>query len=395
MTGLALPAPDRHAATVLAPLVRLLLNVRVVVLLLVSLAAAPSTLDALGVVVLMAGTSVLPLLLWTRIGDWVLRHPSAMALDLAVSVIVLGTAGVDTPFTLYVVTTAVLAGILYARAGGVVLAILLLAGYGMAATVYLPGAPVAATLVVPALLPGGALLGAELRRLLIDRDVALRAARSGLVRAVTAEERARLAREMHDSVAKTLHGIVLSAVSLDALTRSDPERARHEAVRIRHAAEIAASETRALLSDLRADDPRRSLHEVVREELALVGETEGLETALHVVGDGELAPRARHELLQILREALCNVSRHARAQRVEVELELGCSGIRLHVRDDGEGFELPADLTVFGREGHHGLVGLRERAQLLGGELTLRSAPGQGTHLELRCPGHDVEEVPA
>ena len=76
--------------------------------------------------------------------------------------------------------------------------------------------------VLPLLMPAGGLLGAELRRLLLEREAALRDARRSLVRAATAEERSRLSRELHDSVAKTLHGIALSAAGLPTLAEGDP-----------------------------------------------------------------------------------------------------------------------------------------------------------------------------
>ena len=82
--------------------------------------------------------------------------------------------------------------------------------------------------------------------------------------------------------------------------------------------------------------------------------------------------------MRIAQEALTNVRRHARAQEVEITLRVTAGRVRLAIRDDGEGFDAEAI-----EAGHHGLVGMRERARLIGGRLRVESGPGQGTLISL------------
>jgi signal transduction histidine kinase len=98
----------------------------------------------------------------------------------------------------------------------------------------------------------------------------------------------------------------------------------------------------------------------------------------------EVSPATAHELLQILAEALRNVERHARATRVRVELRQDDGRVVLSVADDGEGFADAATDPVDGL--HFGLVGMRERAELLGGELATMSGPDEGTTVTAAVP---------
>jgi signal transduction histidine kinase len=98
----------------------------------------------------------------------------------------------------------------------------------------------------------------------------------------------------------------------------------------------------------------------------------------------EVSPATAHELLQILAEALRNVERHARATRVRVELRHEDGHVVLSVADDGEGFADTGGDPVDGL--HFGLVGMRERAELLGGELATTSLPGEWTTVTAEVP---------
>jgi signal transduction histidine kinase len=98
-----------------------------------------------------------------------------------------------------------------------------------------------------------------------------------------------------------------------------------------------------------------------------------------------LHPILRDDVFRIGGEALRNAFRHAGAKRIEVELRYDAEGLRLRVRDDGKGIA-PEVLTLGGREGHFGLHGMRERASLIGGKLTVWSAPDSGTEVELSIP---------
>ena len=123
------------------------------------------------------------------------------------------------------------------------------------------------------------------------------------------------------------------------------------------------------------------------EELA--GSSNGhAAAALRVLVDGkprELNPMIRDEVYRIAREALRNAFQHARAKKIEAELEYGDSEFSLRVRDDGEGID-PAVLREGRRSGHWGLPGMRERAKELGGDLHVWTESGAGTEVSLSVP---------
>jgi signal transduction histidine kinase len=99
----------------------------------------------------------------------------------------------------------------------------------------------------------------------------------------------------------------------------------------------------------------------------------------------ELPPLVRDEVHRIAREALRNAFRHAGARRIEVAIHYANGEFRLKVKDDGKGID-PKVLDAGGRTGHHGMLGMRERAELAGGKLTVRSAVGSGAEIELKIP---------
>jgi signal transduction histidine kinase len=98
-----------------------------------------------------------------------------------------------------------------------------------------------------------------------------------------------------------------------------------------------------------------------------------------------LHPILRDEVYKIAAEALRNAFRHAQARKIEVEIRYGDQEFRLHVRDDGRGFD-PAVPASLGRKGHYGLPGIQERAKIAGGKLTVWSEVNAGTELELQIP---------
>ena len=99
----------------------------------------------------------------------------------------------------------------------------------------------------------------------------------------------------------------------------------------------------------------------------------------------QLHPILRDEVYGIAREALRNAFKHAQAQRIDMVIRYDDRQFRLLIRDDGKGID-PKLLSNGGRPGHYGLRGMRERAELLGGKLTVSSGPDSGTQFELRIP---------
>jgi signal transduction histidine kinase len=239
---------------------------------------------------------------------------------------------------------------------------------------------------LPALYPLTAAAGAALRGVLRSQaEAEARLADAALVTAA-AEERSRMAREMHDSLAKTLHGISLSAIALSRYAQRDPGTAAAEAERLAGAAERAAAESRELIADLRADQLEASLGEALQDHVGGWSSATGIPVELNVNGVELHSPSARYELFRILREALDNVRRHAEAGSVTVSVEEHSAGIAMRIADDGVGVPTTPDLLELEPPGHFGLVGMAERAERLGGRMELTQTPGGGTTVLVTLP---------
>ncbi|MGI5182441.1 sensor histidine kinase [Dactylosporangium sp. CA-152071] len=194
-----------------------------------------------------------------------------------------------------------------------------------------------------------------------------------------ASERTRLARELHDSVAKTLRGISFAALALPTSLRRHPDLAEQLATTVSQGAEAATREARELLKGLRFDATDRPFAETVQAVCQQWSQRCGIETA---VSTAPVEPPidVRYELVRILGEALANVEQHAEATQATVRVAGGGGRIELVVGDNGCGFQ-PRDLTGWQADGHFGIVGMHERAKRAGGELRLTTEPGAGTTL--------------
>ncbi|HZF57449.1 MAG TPA: GAF domain-containing sensor histidine kinase [Rubrobacter sp.] len=211
-----------------------------------------------------------------------------------------------------------------------------------------------------------------------------RSARLGAV-----EERNRLAREIHDTLAQSLTATTLQLESADALldAGSSPEKAREPLLRALSLTQSNLEEARRSVLDLRAAPLEgRSLSRALRVLVERWEAETGTAARYRAINGGRpLPPRVEVALYRICQEALTNVARHAEAGRADVQLVATPGQIRLVVADDGRGFDasnMPED--------RHGLVGMNERAKMLGGRLEIRSNPGAGTRIEATVP---LEEV--
>lgn len=196
-----------------------------------------------------------------------------------------------------------------------------------------------------------------------------------------AGERLKLAREIHDGLASDLAAVVALFKYYEQRRSQDPDDADSVLVQIRGMVEEVLQGARDILQALR---PRTVQSEgLIPAVLKLVdefGRSSMVETSTSIRGDDMgLQPEEREALFQILRESLANIRKHALARRVSVQLDLANQPITLAVRDDGRGF----DVNVLGedpaRAGSYGLLGMRERAALLGGSLEVTSVPGRGS----------------
>jgi two-component system sensor histidine kinase UhpB len=237
----------------------------------------------------------------------------------------------------------------------------------------------------------------EIRRLqetLIDMSVQLKEAQNSLhnyIGAITASvenERHNLARELHDGTIQTL--IAMGQYTQYALHWNQDSRVEKTLNQVVHLTEEGMKDLRQLI---------RGLRPIYIEDLGLStalamyasqGERpDGTQVHFHQEGkDRRLPPEVEMALYRMAQEALNNVHRHARASNVWITLRFGVDEVTLEVQDDGQGFDLPADPTHYARLGHYGLVGLNERADLIGAQLTIHSKPSHGTlvHVQLNAP---------
>lgn len=207
-------------------------------------------------------------------------------------------------------------------------------------------------------------------------------------RLAAVEERNRLAREIHDTLAQSLAALALKLEATDALWAEKPARAREQLRRALELTREALAEARHSVEDLRAPSlQQRSLQEALAELVRELGADTEIKGRTDLPS-GELGFTARLEagLYRVAQEALSNVRKHARARRVWLKLSRDESSVTLDVRDDGVGFDPDQLGDPAVDQGHYGLVGMRERARLLGGQLTIASAPGKGTRLTVRVP---------
>ncbi|CAL9409472.1 MULTISPECIES: GAF domain-containing sensor histidine kinase [unclassified Streptomyces] len=200
-----------------------------------------------------------------------------------------------------------------------------------------------------------------------------------------AEERSRLAHELHDAVSQKLFSLRLTAQAATALVDRDPARAKGELHQVATLAAEAADELRAAVVELRpAALEEDGLVATLRTQIQVLDRAH----AAHVTfaGHGVKAlPAAQEEaLLRVAQEALHNALRHSGAEHVAVTLHRRGTGTVLRITDDGGGFD-PRTVRRAGR--HLGLVSMRDRASGTGGRLTVRSAPGEGTTIEMEVPG--------
>jgi signal transduction histidine kinase len=196
-------------------------------------------------------------------------------------------------------------------------------------------------------------------------------------------ERQRLARELHDSVAQTLYGITLNASRvLTLLERSETERVHSIVNDMLRLANDSQMELRALVRDLRSDESSqlpRGLTGALASHATDPEATEGCQVRVSLADEPDIAPSTKATLARIAREALHNVAKHAQASHVDLVLEVGPSAVTLLIADDGNGFDPDAS-----HPGHFGLQMMCEQALAVGAALELVSAPGRGTQIRVR-----------
>jgi signal transduction histidine kinase/ligand-binding sensor domain-containing protein len=204
--------------------------------------------------------------------------------------------------------------------------------------------------------------------------------------ALVLEERARLAREIHDTLAQGFVGI---SSQLDAVAMCMPEestKARTFLDMARRMARHSLTEARRSVMDLRSSAlDGQNLAEALESGTRVWTAGSGVAVDVNITGSpGVLPDEMEQHLLRIAQEAVTNVLKHAGASKIWIKLHMEARKLYLRIKDNGHGFE--QDGVFSSRGGHFGLIGMRERAERLGGELHLESHRGEGTEVEVKVP---------
>jgi signal transduction histidine kinase len=209
----------------------------------------------------------------------------------------------------------------------------------------------------------------------------------GAVTAAQEDERKRLARELHDDTVQSLIALKQRVQMMRRKSPGAPSALDAQWAELQAMIETTMDEVRRF---------SRALRPIYLEEAGLVSALETLardtnRDDLRVTFEAEgrvrrLTPETELALYRIVQEALNNAVRHARASSVRVSAEFADSVVIVRVQDDGAGFSVPERAGDLVSAGHYGLMGMQERAQLIGAKLAIRSQPGEGAQVEVRLP---------
>ena len=203
------------------------------------------------------------------------------------------------------------------------------------------------------------------------------------------EERAHLARELHDSVTQALFSMTLVTRSVEMLLDRDVDAARTQLIQLRDLQREALAEMRALIFELRPGNLEQDgLTRALRTHTAALQGRIGLPVVVESALQERLPLAIEEVLYRISQEALHNVVKHAGARQVRVEVARAGKGVRLRIEDDGKGFD-PSRVP----DSHLGLAGMRARAEKVGAEFVCRSEPGKGTTIEVVVPETAIQRA--
>jgi two-component system sensor histidine kinase DegS len=204
---------------------------------------------------------------------------------------------------------------------------------------------------------------------------------------VQEDERKRIARELHDETIQMLIVISRRLDTLAALSERLPEDGIQRLESLQELVGDTLRGVRRFVQDLRPSTLDHLGLAATLEGLASDLEKDGIETELEVTGETQrLMPEEELVLFRIAQEALSNVRRHAEASQVSVEVEFCPTRVRMSLEDNGRGFSAPHRIGDLVSAGRLGLIGMHERARLLGGTLAIQSEPGKGTVITVEVP---------
>jgi signal transduction histidine kinase len=202
----------------------------------------------------------------------------------------------------------------------------------------------------------------------------------------TLAERTRLAQELHDTLEQTLTGITLQLDTVAKLSRSNPDVASRHLGLVRNLMRQSQIDLRRSIWDLRSRELEEfNLSNALSASGCQLGDGAGVKVKVETIGRVRPLPEVVEEnLLRIGQEALTNIVKHSSATLAEIKLEFGAQTVVLEIKDNGKGFT--PENCVGPNDGHFGLLGMKERARRFGGQLSLTSAPGNGTTIHVEIP---------
>jgi len=221
----------------------------------------------------------------------------------------------------------------------------------------------------------------------------------------TAGERKRIAQELHDGLAQELTGVVLSLEGAQRAFERNPQVLGQQLAKATRDARATLADVRQYMGALRqSTSGGLGLPTTVARLIDDLRRQSGLSVDMQEIGsERELTPDLQRAFIRIVGEALRNVAQHATAQRATVTLDYGTDTVVVTIADDGAGFDAATTTESAESNGHFGLVGMRERAEAVGGTLAVQSAAGTGTMITATVPyeasrvlvGTEVDPAPA
>ena len=198
------------------------------------------------------------------------------------------------------------------------------------------------------------------------------------------QERHRLARDLHDSVTQSIFGMTMITEAARVQLERDPTQVMPHLSRLQQLAQGALEDMRSLIRQLRVSPiAEQGLVSTLFQHLASLEQQDGLKVDLRVEGEEILSSEVADGLFRIVQEALNNVSKHANTDRARVTLNMVEGRVTLAIEDEGTGFDPSVEPS---EGGGFGLTSMRERAEMLGSRLEVRSTLGKGTHILLEIP---------
>lgn len=205
-------------------------------------------------------------------------------------------------------------------------------------------------------------------------------------------ERQRMARELHDTLAQGLAGIILQLEAIDSrISSGKTEQVQTIIHQAMTRARATLAESRQVIDELRKDTSfiQDDLSSVIKEEVEHFSTSTGIPVTIHLDAEDFVPFPQQDCAYRAVAEALLNIARHAQASQVWVNLIASNGQLMIEIRDNGTGFNSE---NRIGQVGHYGLLGLRERTRLLGGSLEVNSAPLQGTNIQICLPLETEDE---